>query len=359
MPSSLIVRCVPIKAVKPHPNADNLVIIELMGWEICTHIDTEPVVGELRVYIPPDAVLPQELAEQLDVVKYLKKGNRVGQIRLRGTMSFGIAASNVWGFKVGEEVSERLGITKYVPPVIPNAGDQETDHPSFGNYSRIENWRNYPDLFKEGNPVILLEKLHGTNSKVGVVDVTDYDNPLEGSYTIQYMIGSHNTRKKMIMDPEADPKKVSLYQYPYKFVRDMLCAIQTEMRAKVVIVYGEIFGRVQDLRYGRNNELAYRAFDIYVDGNFMDWDEAEKWFIKYNVEYVPVVYVGPYSEMAMKDCANQNTLLMPPATAHMSEGVIIRPVKERRDPSIGRVILKYKSDAYEERYARGKGTEYA
>jgi RNA ligase (TIGR02306 family) len=350
MPSSLIVRCVPIKNVREHPNADNLVIIDIMGWQVCTHKDTKPEVGELRVFIPPDAILPQELAEKLDVVKYLKKGNRVGQVKLRQEMSFGIAATNVWNFEIGQEVSQELGITKYIPPIHPNAGDQEQDHPLFSNYSHIENWRNYPDLFEIDNPVIFLEKLHGTNSKVGAV--------YEGG-EILYMIGSHNTRKKLI-DPDVDdPKKLSLYQYPLKIVSRMIEEIIISCAAKVVIVYGEIFGKVQDLRYGRNNELAYCAFDIYVDGHFLDWDDAEAFFNTHNVPHAPIVYAGPYSEMAMKDCANQNTLLMPPASAHMSEGVIIRPQKERHDPSLGRVILKYKSDAYEDRFAKGKGTEFA
>ena len=122
MPSSLIVRCVPIKNVRTHPNADNLVIIDIMGWQVCTHKDTKPEVDELRVFIPPDAVLPQELAEQLEVTKYLRKGNRVGQKQFRGEMSFGIAATNTWGFAKGEEVSEKLGITKYIPPITPQIG---------------------------------------------------------------------------------------------------------------------------------------------------------------------------------------------------------------------------------------------
>jgi RNA ligase (TIGR02306 family) len=352
MPSSLIVRCVPIKNVREHPNADNLVIIDIMGWQVCTHKDTKPEVGELRVFIPPDAILPQELAEKLDVVKYLKKGNRVGQVKLRQEMSFGIAATNVWNFEIGQEVSEELGITKYIPPIHPNAGDQEQDHPLFGNYSHIENWRNYPDLFKEGDFVVLTEKIHGTNSKIGIVRTDD------GIW--EYMIGSHNTRKKYI-DPDHEDyqKKVSLYQYPMTIVEEMLLEVVKHYGANVAIVYGEIFGRVQDLRYGRNNELAYRAFDLQVDGKFLDWGTAEEWFCKHSVEFAPIVYVGPYSEMAMKDCANQNTLLMPPASAHMSEGVIIKPQKERHDPSLGRVILKYKSDAYEDRFAKGKGTEFA
>ena len=357
MPSSLIVRCVPIKNVRTHPNADNLVIIDIMGWQVCTHKDTKPEVDELRVFIPPDAVLPQELAEQLEVTKYLRKGNRVGQKQFRGEMSFGIAATNTWGFAKGEEVSEKLGITKYIPPITPHSGDQERDHPYFLNYPHIENWRNYPEVFTQDDFVFMHEKVHGTNSKVGIVPE---DEEGDNFGLDIFVIGSHNTRKKFV-DPEDENyrKKVSLYQYPLNIVSPLLMAVQEAKEARVVIIYGEIFGRVQDLKYGRNNELAYRAFDIYVDGKFLDWEEVEKWCVEYKVDTPPLVYAGPFSEAAMKSSANQNTLLMPPDTAHMSEGVIIRPQKESKHPEIGRKILKFKSDAYEERFARGKGTEFA
>lgn len=352
MPSSLIVKCAPIKAVREHPNADKLVIVDIMGWQVVTAKDTNPQVGDLRVFIPPDAVLSDELAKELEVEKYLKKGNRVGQVKLRQQMSFGIAAVNKWGFQIGEEVSEKLGITKWEPPLLPNSGDQERDHPLFSNYSRIENWRNFPDVFTEENFVVITEKIHGTNSKIGLIR--------EDDGTITEMIGSHNTRRKIVdPDDESTCKKMSLYQYPLKVVRPMLDAVLVEMNARVVIVYGEIFGRVQDLKYGRPNDLAYRAFDLYVDGKPLDWDTAEEWFSSFEVDHVPVVYCGPYSELAVKDFANQNTLLMPPQSAHMSEGVIIRPQEETTHPELGRLILKYKSDAYEDRFAKQKGTEFA
>jgi RNA ligase (TIGR02306 family) len=354
MPSSLIVRCVPIKNVRPHPNADNLIIIEIMGWQVCTHKDTNPEIDELRVFIPPDAVLTDELAEQLEVTKYLKKGNRVGQVRLRGEMSFGIAASNVWGFNIGDEVSEQLGITKYEPPPILGAGDQAPDHPLVPNYTRMENWRNYPALFVEGDPVYFIEKIHGTNSKVAIL-ADDCPDECGDPHGHSFVIGSHNTNRKF----SDDPKTRSIYQYPLKLVQPLLTNLIDFFKARVVVVYGEIFGKVQDLKYGRTNELAYRVIDIYVDGNFLDWSELETWCMEVDVEPAPVVYCGPYSEEGMKDCANQNTLLMPPHSAHMSEGIVIRPQVERRDPTLGRVILKYKSDAYEDRFARGKGTEFA
>jgi RNA ligase (TIGR02306 family) len=352
MPSSLIVKCVPIKAVREHPNADLLTIIEIMGWQVVTAKETDPQVGELRVFIPPDAVLTDELAEELDIVKYLRKGNRVGQVRLRGEMSFGIAATNKWGFEVGEEVSERLGITKYEPPLILGAGDQAPDHPLVPNYSRMENWRNYPDLFREWDNVVITEKIHGTNSKVACIWAeAEHEGCLSGH---QYIIGSHNTNRKF----SDDPRKQSVYEYPLKTLAEPLSRILASRNARVVVAYGEIFGKVQDLKYGRNNELSYRLFDIYIDGEFLSWKQLEELSDLYKLELVPLLYSGKFSVDLMKELANQSTVLMD-HNAHMSEGVVIRPYYERRDPTFGRVILKYKSDAYEDRFARGKGTEFA
>jgi RNA ligase (TIGR02306 family) len=347
MPSDLIVKCLIVTGVRPHPNADSLLLVELGGWQIVTHKDTVPEIGDLRVFIPPDAVLPEELAVQLDVVKYLKKGNRVGQVRLRGEMSFGIAASNVWGFEAGEEVSEQLGITKYVPSPIMGGGDQEHDNPLFVNYSKIQNFRNYPNLFEDGEEVIMFEKIHGINSKVGIV----YE---DGEYI--YMIGSHATRRKLA---EKEDKNQSLYQYPLALLENMLMDIAISESANVVIAYGEIFGRVQNLKYGIPNKLDYRLIDLYRDGYFLDWNDVEQWTTAFSIETAPLVYRGPFKVSTMKDVANQNTLLMPPSEAHISEGVVIRPSTERVDPSIGRVILKYKSDAFEELTARGKATDYS
>jgi len=41
--------------------------------------------------------------------------------------------------------------------------------------------------------------------------------------------------------------------------------------------------------------------------------------------------------------------------AHLREGIVIRPAEERRDPEIGRVILKHVGDGY---LLRSGGTEF-
>jgi RNA ligase (TIGR02306 family) len=150
-----------------------------------------------------------------------------------------------------------------------------------------------------------------------------------------------------------------------------------------IFVLGEIFGKgVQDLHYG-STEPVFRVFDIYVGnpngngetGRYLNSDEvldALEWFenrlhesddgigdeIKYGgyaVEYMPVLYSGPFSVEVMQEYTDGKETLSG-KEAHIREGIVIRTAIERRDNEIGRVILKSVSAAYLTR--KGDATEY-
>jgi hypothetical protein len=59
---------------------------------------------------------------------------------------------------------------------------------------------------------------------------------------------------------------------------------------------------------------------------------------------VPVIYRGEYSLNKVKELAQGNTSL---GGDHLKEGVIVKPVKERVDGKLGRVILKFINPMYE------------
>lgn len=335
--SSLIVKCVPIKEVHPHPNADKLVLTKVMGWQVCETKDTNPQPGDLRIFIPPDSVLPQELADKLGVTRYLRKGNRVGQVRLRGEMSFGLAVPNTWDFQENQDVAELLGITKWTPPEEVRSGDQEKDHPLFARYSDIENFRNFPDLLTAGERVLAFEKIHGTNSRVGLTYEED------GSEL--WLVGSHNTRKRLGTG--------SIYEKPLEPLKQVMRSIAAFESARVVIVYSEIFGnKIQDLNYGYMHETSWRVFDIYVDGEYLDWERASMYLDACRIPVVPSIYDGPFNEEVLWGLAKGNTLLMD-EDPHVREGVVIRPFKEKRRAK-ERVILKMINDDY---LLRKGGTE--
>ena len=375
MPSSLIVRCEPIKEVRPHPNADNLVILDIMGWQVVENKDMNPQIGELRIFVPPDAVLPDALVQECGI-SYLRKDNRVGQVKLRGIMSFGIPLANRWGFKEGEEVSEQLGITKYVPPPVTGAGDEEVPCPLFVRYCDIENYRNFPDLFTEGEEVVFLEKVDGTNSRVGMVrralreDVVNFawghtiwssswSGSSDGRSYGEFMMGSHNIQRRLIY---GHPHKKSIYQFPFTFSHAPFAALRKlieDLQANVIILFGEIYGSIspKQMKYGSPKELKYVIFDIYVDGKYLDWDDFKSTCLECSLKFVPALYRGPFSAARAKQCANYPSSIAND-NFQISEGIIIRPVKEGTYEQ-GRKILKLKSDAYEELKAKGKVTEFS
>src|SRR6266436_8394187 len=115
MPSSLIVPVATIDALDPHPNADNLQLAQILGWQMIVPKDTYQV-GSKVVYIPIDTVLPVEFSDKIGVTDYLSK-QRVRCIKLRGEPSFGLAITPDEDWPVGENVFEHYGLVKYEPPV--------------------------------------------------------------------------------------------------------------------------------------------------------------------------------------------------------------------------------------------------
>ena len=74
--------------------------------------------------------------------------------------------------KVGTDVAEILGITKYEPPLpkyqsVPRKGSVK-NHPDFGKYTDIENYKYYVNLFCDTELVNITEKIHGTSARYGL-----------------------------------------------------------------------------------------------------------------------------------------------------------------------------------------------
>ncbi len=196
--SSLIVPVAMIEKIIPHSNADTLELAHVLGWQLVVR-KGEYQAGDRIVYFPPDTVLPLEVSERFGVTKYLSK-QRIRCAKLRGEPSFGLAVKpDDESWQVGENVAEFYGATKYEPPVRPGPGDAEQDHPLFWEYTDIENMRNFPDVFEEGETVYLSEKIHGTNCRTAMI---------EG----ELMAGSKAVRRKR---PIEDKFATSIYWYPF------------------------------------------------------------------------------------------------------------------------------------------------
>ncbi len=347
MPSELTVPITEIKNLRKHPDADSLELCDVLGWQLVVGKDLYKE-GQRIVYVPPDSIMPQELSDELDITKFLSKG-RVRQVKLRGEPSFGatvpLEALEKRGIDpnlpLGTNVATELGITKYEPPVRESAGDAEAEHVLFQKYTSISNLRNYPDILREGELVNITEKIHGTNSRVGIIDN-------------EYVAGSHSLQRKNPYDgtdleDAISAWKLNTYWFPlfYEPVRKLLGHVKQVYNANQVILYGEVYGKVQKkYSYDAEGKLGYRAFDLLVDGKYVEFALFDKFCQDFGVATVPITQNMPYNYesivgmvegMANKSLLNEN---------HPMEGVVIKPLIERTDPKIGRVILKYLSNAY-------------
>lgn len=317
--------------VKPHPNADRLELVEALGWQVVCGKGLRKT-GEKCVYIQPDSLVPDEWAEKWEVKQYLKgpDHNRVGQIRLRGEPSFGFiveAADQNW--PDGENVAEFYGITKYEPPVRTTCGDAEVAHPLFRKYTDIENLRNFPNVFTVGEEVVATEKIHGTNCRVGMIDGVP-------------MAGSMELRRKMPETEEA--KKSNTYWFPWTLDSVGLMLNVLGAGFKQVILFGEVYGVQKGYNYDVTpGKVGFRAFDLMIDGKWLDHDVFMEKCAKYGVETAPVLYLGPFSLQAIKQVSDGPTTI---GDGNIREGVVVRPIKERHHPQVGRLVMKYVGDDY-------------
>lgn len=343
--SSLIVEIVKIDDVKTHPNADLLDIVIVKGWQIVTKRD-EYKKGELAVYFPLDSILPLKLSDAIGVSKYLSIG-RVKPIKLRNESSFGLlwkeesVANYLYPppfdrryFGEGEDMTEWLGVTKWEPPPDFSVDDGEKSHSNFLKYTDLENLRHYNNIIEEGEIVRITEKLHGGNSRFGLIGG-------------EYMVGSHNMRKK-----ENEKSKWWFPFYKYPKIKEMLKEISESNDNADVIIFGELLG-IQDLKYGlKNGNIDWRCFDICINGKYMNYIDFSIITSKYKVPVVPILYRGPFSLEVVKGFEGKTRI---EDATNIIEGVVVTPEIERNHYKIGRVILKYVYDTY---LNRKGGTEF-
>ncbi len=187
---------------------------------------------------------------------------------------------------------------------------------------------------------------HNSNSRVGVV----YH---EGEFA--FMAGSHKKNRKKEFESVA-----SLYWKPLEIegVLNMLNTLCDGRRN--IVVFGEIYGPgVQDMDYGiPAGDIGYRVFDITDDGDYLDWDIVKAMCDNNQVELVPLLYKGPFSQKMVEELTSGPTTLVTPEGIKSKfkgrEGIVITPVVEAYSEILGgRMILKSKSADYLDR----KGAE--
>jgi RNA ligase (TIGR02306 family) len=318
-----------ITKVEKHPNADNLSISNVLGAYPVIFKTGDFLPGDKAVYIPVDAMVPTDNP----VFGYVKNtwiNNHPGQPvperirvrakKLRGIFSLGFLIPCDPGMELGQNVQDLLNITKYEEIDFVLQGDNEKDPGRLPKYTDIEGLRKYMNFLEIGTEVVLTEKLHGTNFRA------TYHND-------RLWVGSHHCIKKEM--------ESSLY---WKAAHKYNLSEKLKLYPNLVI-YGEVFGQVQDLKYGVST-YDLRGFDIYDHslGRYLDYDAKVDIFSELGIDIVPTLYRGPWIPDICLPLAEGKTTIN--NANHVREGFVVTPVKESWDPLVGRVIFKYIGEGY-------------
>lgn len=320
-------RCpvVRVGPVEPHQNADALEIVKVWGYPVVIRKGQfKP--GDLAVYIPVDAIVPD-----LPEWGFLNGSRRVKAKKLRGVFSMGLLTEASSLLSEGDDATAFLGIEKYEPPVHSSTGGENEHCPHFfPTYTDIEGLRRWGALLVDGEPVVVTEKLHGANGRW----------MWKGG---RLWVGSRTCVKK---DGDTIWWQVARrYDLPKR------------IEGRDVVLFGEVFGQVQDLKYGhdRGAPCSMRVFDVFdlQRGAYMDWQDVVAFCSQVGLDHVPVLHEGPWSPTLMGLAEGESTL-----ATHVREGFVVKPARERQalfsnvDPegkergSFQRVILKMVGQGY-------------
>lgn len=336
--------------IVPHPDADRLEVAQVGGWE-CVVPKGEFCSGDLAVYLPEASIVPQPLLAEMGLVGRLAgaQANRVKAVRLRGVVSQGLLLSvmsphlvDVDKIREGDDMAGRLGVVKWVPPVpvhMQGVVEPCLVSPGFD----VENWQAHPDVLRRGEPVQVTEKLHGTFCAVGF-DIDE--GPVVAS---KGMLGK--TRFRL----DTADNDNNLYVSAVRSRLDRLEAFARD-RGHSVWLLGEIVGpKVQDLHYGLPSPEFFVFDAMHGTAAGREWlspDEVQQTADRFGFNHVPVVtYCAPFDhDLVIAAAANPSAL-----GGGLREGVVVRSAHNRRDRSLGRVMLKYVNPSY---LTRRDGTEH-
>lgn len=167
-----------ISEITPIDGADKIELVTVDGWKVVVAKDVGHKVGDLVVYCEIDSFLPiREEFEFLRKSSYKKmsdgkEGFRLKTIRLKNTLSQGLVLPiSVLDFgemvSEGQDVTERLGIVKYEPPIPAElSGKVKGLFPSFlrkTDEERVQNLQSdYEDL--KTQKFYVTEKLDGSSA---------------------------------------------------------------------------------------------------------------------------------------------------------------------------------------------------
>ena len=342
-----MVEVLPLTNVEPHPNADRLDLAVVGNYRVIVPKGTYRP-NDLVAYIPEGAVLPDALVDELDIRPYLtgSRHDRVMATKLRGALSQGLVYPARPHWCVGEDVAAELGVTKWEPEIPPGMAGNPAPAPAWWRSYDVEPYNRYPHLLRDGEPVYVTEKIHGTCGIFGVSEGERYVSSKGMS-----------DRRLVLSRDESNLYRLAALAY------DVHRRLEERWDAgRQVQLFVEIYGAqtpdgppIQDLAYNPALGLRLIVLDLRVDGEYLPLGETREFAEATGLPFTPMLYEGPFERDTVLGLANGRETVSG-TDAHLREGIVIRPQTPRDDEEIGRVVLKHVSAEYLTR--KGARTEY-
>lgn len=376
--STAKVEVVKLNKIKKHPNADSLGITMIHGgYPVVVRLEDWKE-GDLGAYIPPDNLVPLDrkefewLSQRLESSKILngRAYHKVKTIRLRKELSMGLLIPAPKGAGIGDNVADFLEVVHYDPQpqdtlkVVRRGPVEKAPFVNPPVYD-IDALRRYSEVMVEGEEVYVTEKIHGANARYLWEDRGIFEIYRGRGFRFDlWYVGLEGVRR---LPREARYLRVGSRTQWKRFnpawrtlgeVNDVWwqAALQNPQISRLLekdpgeTLYGEIFGKIQILHYGTPGAVRFAAFDIRRPGHppsFIPSIRLIPILEKFGIPRVPVLYVGPYSFAKMEELAEGPSVVE--GADHVREGVVIKPVQERYDSILGRVILKMVGTGYYEK----------
>jgi len=344
-----------IGSVSEIPGADNIELVTVGGWNAITK-KGEYQVGDLVVVATTDAVIPQKLSDGLGVTNYLRKGQRVRTVKLRGVYSECLlipigGVPEKYRYE-GSDCMELLEIFKFEPPVktvqLSVGGRKIKYHqnPNFKVYYKFPNQKNVPDMFSEEDEVVITRKLHGTNTRYGIVrkkklSLWDHVKVFFGNQwaAFEYVLGSHNVEKGSDSQGFYDTNvweevaiKYDIRQKLWDHVKDTYEPFDL---SEGVVIYGEIYGAGIQKNYDYGlTDVKFAGFDVELNGDYRPYYDEKNVFKSLGLQRVEVLYLGTWSKEKQDKYVFNNNI---EGTKVPHEGVVVKSVTGDRH-KVGKVI---------------------
>jgi len=345
-----------INEVKAIEGADNIEQAVIGGWN-CIVKKGSHKVNDLVGVATTDAVIPQGLADAIGIVNYLRKGNRVRTVKLRGVYSECLVIPDQFlpiGINhEGKDLMETLKICKYEPPVkqIQLASGRKIkwrDNQNFHIYYKFPNLKNVAGMFTEQDMVQITRKIHGTNARYGIVKkskigfwdkVKKFLKLADEWIDYEYIYGSHNCEKGSDSQgfystdvwrtiAEKYDIKEKLWKYAkYKGADNI---------GEGLILYGEIYGAgiQKNYEYGLK-DIEFVGFDIKMKGEYVAVNPTAYAIAGVlGLPHVPILYIGPWNQ-EIQDKFTFNNFIEGTKVPH--EGIVIKIMSGERQ-KVAKVI---------------------